>query len=158
MTSLSLPAVFALAVKIIHKISTHTSVSTRVYATVINIGLTVGSLPAISADTLIHVDFINTSTTIATGITFTVIDVLMAVCSCKSVLTFTAKMSTVMTLAAAVRTTNVRGDVSLAARSTVGRHGYRATVNHFTGCGEAVVLELRAVLSFVIFRTFTVII
>lgn len=158
MTGLSLPAVFTLAVKIVYQISTHTSVSTRVHAAVINVGLAVLSFPPIGADTLVHADFINTGTAVAAGITFTVVDVLMAVGSSKSLLAFAAEMSTGVTAAATVRTTNIRGDKPHAARSTVGRHGDCAAVNHLTGCCKAVVLELGAVLSFIIFRTFTVIV
>lgn len=158
MTGLSLPAILALAVKVVHKVSTHAPVPTRVSAAVVYIGFTVCSLPAVSTDTLIHIHFINTRPTVTTRAALTVINILVAVGAGESLVTLAAEVSAGVAATAPVWSAHVRGDKPHAACTAVRYHGNRAAVNHLAGRGPAVVFEVGAVFALVIVRTLTEII
>lgn len=153
--SFSFPPIFTFTEEVVDQVSASSSIVARVFTAVINIRFTICSFPSIATNTFVGVDAINASATIFTGVALTVIDILMTVGASESFVAFTGEFSTRLALALPVRTTDIGRDVANPLGCAVGSHCHGATVNYFARSRAAVILQVGAVLPFVILRAVT---
>lgn len=66
----------------------------------------------------------------------------MAVGAGEAFVTVTGEFASRLALALPMGTTDVRGDIPHPFRRVVGSHGHSTAVNHFTGGGPTVVLQV----------------
>lgn len=153
MASFSFPAIFTFTKEIVDQISTCPSIVARVFTAVIDICFTEGAFPSITANALVGVDAINAGATILTWIALTIIDVFMTVGAGEAFVAFAGELASRLALALAVWATDIGRDVTDPFRRAVGGYCNCTAVNDFTRSRAAVVFQVGAVLSLIIFRT-----
>lgn len=112
MAGLSLPAIGTFTVKVIDQIHTVPAIFAGAPTALVHIDAAEVSFPAIWTEALERADPVNTGASISTRIAHTVIYILVTVGSCKAKLTGASEISTRLTDTAAMRTTNIRVNVS----------------------------------------------